>query len=102
MNKEMTKQRSPWVPFLSLLFAIFVIAEFMAALSPNFGFFLFARFIQGVGAACIIPSALAYASFLFPAQKRGTAFGVYSGISALGAAVGGVFGGILVGQLGWH
>ncbi|MEH7178574.1 MFS transporter [Neobacillus vireti] len=167
MNKEMTKQRSPWVPFLSLLFAAFVVveamafqmpvlpvitrefgipvalsglialcyylahtvfgpvfghiadqigrkkivligfsifafAEFMAALSPNFGFFLFARFIQGVGAACIIPAALSYASYLFPAQKRGTAFGVYSGISALGAAAGGIFGGMLVGNLGWH
>jgi MFS family permease len=83
-------------------FVIFAIAEFMAALSPNFIFFLIARFVQGVGAACIIPAAIAYATFLFPAEKRGTVFGIYGAVSALGAAAGGIFGGLLVGSLGWH
>lgn len=83
-------------------FSVFAAAEFLAALSPNFGIFLLARFIQGIGAACVIPSAIAYATLLFPKEKRGTAFGIYGAISAAGAAAGGLLGGYIVANYGWH
>jgi len=50
--------------------SIFAISEFAAALSTSFPFFLTARLLQGVGAACVIPAGLAYATYLFPSERR--------------------------------
>lgn len=80
---------------------IFAASEYLAALSVNFPMFLAARLFQGVGAACVVPAGIAYATYLFPSQKRGTAFGVLSAIGTLGAAAGGVIGGIVIGTYGW-
>lgn len=82
--------------------AIFAVSEFMAAVSPNFPIFLLARFIQGIGSGCIVSSGLAYAQYLFPPEKRGTALGTFSSIGTVGAAVGGIVGGHVVNSLGWQ
>jgi len=82
--------------------AIFAISEFMAALSPNFLIFLLARFIQGIGAGCIVSSGVAYASYLFPPHKRGAAIGTFTSIGTIGAAVGGIIGGMVVSKFGWQ
>ena len=81
---------------------IFIISEFVAAFSFNFPMFLAARLVQGVGAACVVPAGLAYASFLFPAEKRGMPLGVAAAIGTLGAAAGGIVGGLLINRFGWH
>ena len=80
---------------------IFTISEFIAAISPNFTIFLLCRFIQGVGYACIYPSAFAYISDLFPEEKRGRAIGIFVMIMLGGAASGGVIGGFLIDLFGW-
>lgn len=81
---------------------IFIISEFVAALSVNFPMFLAARLVQGIGAACVIPASLSYASFLFPAEKRGMPLGVAAAIGTLGAAAGGILGGLLINSFGWQ
>lgn len=81
---------------------IFAFSEFMAALSPNFPIFLLARLIQGVGSACIVSSGLAYASYLFPQEKRGAALGTFSAVGTVGAAAGGIIGGVVVTKFGWQ
>lgn len=82
--------------------AVFAASEFMAAASVNFPMFLAARLIQGVGSACVVSSGLAYASYLFPQEKRGAALGTFSSIGTAGAAVGGLIGGIVVTRFGWQ
>ena len=81
---------------------VFAASEFAAALAPNFWFFLGARFLQGLGAACILPGVFAYVTHLFPAQKRGTALGILAFTMTFGAASGGLLGGLLIDRLGWE
>ncbi|ENO94147.1 arabinose efflux permease family protein [Thauera sp. 28] len=80
---------------------VFAVSEFAAAWAPNFGFFLGARFVQGLGAACILPGVFAYAAHLFPDNKRGLALGILAFTMTFGAASGGLLGGLLIDRLGW-
>lgn len=80
---------------------LFAIAEAGAAWSPNFALFLAARFLQGLGVACIVPGVFAYVRFLFPEEKRGIALGVLTLSMTLGAASGGLLGGMLIDRFGW-
>lgn len=82
--------------------AVFAVSEFMAALSPSFPVFLAARLLQGIGTGCIVSSGLAYAQYLFPPEKRGTAMGVFSAFGTVGAAVGSIVGGIVITKFGWQ
>ena len=81
---------------------IFAVSEYAAALSPNFAVYLAARVVQGIGAACVVPAGIAYATYLFPTEKRGTALGVFAAIGTLGAAAGGIVGGLVVANFGWQ
>lgn len=80
---------------------IFSLSEFLAAMSPNFTIFLVARFIQGIGYACILPTILAFIRDLFPEGKRGFPLGVFGAVATLGAASGGIMSGLLIDQFGW-
>ena len=80
---------------------VFGLAEFLAASAPAFPLFLAARFLQGFGVACILPGVMAYVSDLFPARSRGTALGVLTLAMTLGAASGGLLGGLLIDSFGW-
>ena len=86
---------------LSIGMLVFAVSEFAAAWAPDFGFFLAARFVQGLGAACILPGVFAYAAHLFPDNKRGLALGVLAFTMTFGAASGGLLGGLLIDRLGW-
>ena len=80
---------------------VFATSEFAAAWAPSFGLFLCARFVQGLGAACILPGVFAYAAHLFPENKRGMALGILAFTMTFGAASGGLLGGLLIDRLGW-
>ncbi|MBN8440994.1 MAG: MFS transporter [Thauera sp.] len=80
---------------------VFAVSEFAAAWAPSFEFFLGARFVQGLGAACILPGVFAYAAHLFPENRRGMALGILAFTMTFGAASGGLLGGLLIDRLGW-
>jgi len=62
-----------------------------------------ARFLQGGGAAALLPSALALIALLYPHEReRAKALGTLGGIGAAGASAGGVLGGVLIALLGWR
>jgi len=44
--------------------------------------------IQGLGAALMSPSTLSIITVTFPARQRGTAIGIWAGVSALALAIG--------------
>lgn len=86
---------------LTIGMLIFAVSEFIAAWAPNFWIFLGARFLQGFGAACILPGVFAYVAHLFPANQRGLALGILSFTMTFGASSGGLLGGLLIDRLGW-
>ena len=87
---------------LTLGLVVFAASEFAAAWAPNFAIFLGARFVQGFGVACILPSVLAYVTHLFPAERRGLALGILTFTMTFGATAGGLLGGLLIDGLGWR
>jgi MFS family permease len=70
-------------------------------MSPTFTIFLTARFIQGIGYACILPTILAFIRDLFPEGKRGFPLGIFGAVATLGAASGGIIAGLLIENFGW-
>ncbi|MFD0825968.1 MFS transporter [Neobacillus sp. M.A.Huq-85] len=80
---------------------LFSLSEFTAALSPNFSVFLAARFLQGMGYACVFPVIFAYISDLFKEESRGKAIGYLGATATVGAASGGIIAGVLIDLYGW-
>lgn len=80
----------------------FTVASAAAALAPDVGALIAARGVQGLAAAIVMPMTLTLISEAFPAEKRGTAIGLWGGITGLAVALGPVVGGAIVGGLSWH
>jgi EmrB/QacA subfamily drug resistance transporter len=82
--------------------AIFTVASAAAALAPNTGLLVAARAVQGSGAAIVTPLTLTLLAEAFPAEKRGMAIGVWSGVSGIAVAIGPLIGGAVVQGISWH
>jgi EmrB/QacA subfamily drug resistance transporter len=62
-----------------------------------------ARFIQGVGAAALVPASLSLLTAIFAeGEERNRAIGIYGAMAALGFVVGMVGGGVITEFLGWR
>ncbi len=81
---------------------LFTAASAGSALSSSVGELLFARAVQGVGAAIVTPLTLTLISEAFPLEKRGAAIGLWGGIVGLAIAAGPVVGGAVVSGIDWH
>src|ERR1700692_2242926 len=82
--------------------AVFTAASAAAALAPTTGLLVAARALQGSGAAIVTPLTLTLLAEAFPAQRRGMAIGVWSGISGIAVAIGPLVGGAVVQAISWH
>src|SRR6266567_1344790 len=76
-------------------------AFLLCAAAPSFGWLLFFRFLQGIGAGLIISCAPALVTSLYPEARRSHALGIFTLMFALGSAVGPLIGGALVAHWGW-
>ena len=78
-----------------------VAAFLLCAAAPAYGWLLFFRFLQGIGAGLVISVAPALVTGLFPEQRRSRAVAAFTMIFALGSAAGPLIGGALVSLWGW-
>lgn len=81
---------------------VFAAASVACGLSSTTPQLVFARCVQGCGAAALVPSSLAIISAAFDARSRGQAIGTWSGSTAITTALGPVIGGWLVEHISWH
>jgi EmrB/QacA subfamily drug resistance transporter len=80
---------------------IFAGSSLACALAPSAGFLIGARVVQGIGAALMNPATLSIISATFPPRQRGTAIGIWVGVSATALAIGPLVGGLLTEHAGW-
>jgi EmrB/QacA subfamily drug resistance transporter len=79
----------------------FAMTSAVAALSPDAGWLIAARAVQGVAAAFMMSLGLALLSAAFPAERRGTAIGLFSAVTGIAVASGPLVGGAVVNGLDW-
>jgi EmrB/QacA subfamily drug resistance transporter len=81
---------------------VFTGASAACAIAPNIEWLIAARALQGVGAAFLMPLALAQVTAAFPPERRSWALGVYSSVTALSSVLGPVVGGAITFGLSWQ
>ena len=80
----------------------FTISSAAAALAPTTDALVFARALQGAGAALVLPLTLTLLSQAVDESQRGLALGIWSGVSGLGVALGPLIGGAVVAGFSWE
>ena len=80
---------------------VFSVSSAFAGFSQDFPWMIAARASQGIGAAFMMPTAVAIVSDTFPKEERGKALGMLAGFAAFAAALGPVIGGALA-TLDWR
>jgi len=68
--------------------AVFTLASAACGMAPGTGSLIAARVVQAVGGAILTPASLALILGAFPLEKRTAIVGMWSGVGALGVAVG--------------
>src|SRR5579863_1695080 len=81
---------------------LFTAASAGSALAPTMGVLIATRAAQGIGAAIVTPLTLTLLADSFPAESRGLALGVWSGISGIAVALGPLVGGAVIQLSSWH
>src|SRR5260221_466897 len=76
--------------------AIFTLSSLGCGLAPTAGSLIALRFVQGVGAAVMIPQVLSLIQRTYQGAARTRAMSIYSAVLAGGAVVGQVVGGLLI------
>jgi EmrB/QacA subfamily drug resistance transporter len=82
--------------------AVFTLASAACGLAQDPNQLIVARVIQAIGGALLTPQTLAILTSIFPAERRGAAFGVWGGIAGLATIAGPVLGGVLTTYLDWR
>src|SRR5580692_3376062 len=81
---------------------IFTCASLACGLSGSADLLIGARVVQGLGAALMNPSTLSIITVTFPPRQRGTAIGIWAGVSALALAIGPLVGGLITERVNWN
>ena len=81
--------------------AVFTSASLWCGLADSGDELIAARVLQGAGAALMNPATLSIIAATFPVQQRGTAIGIWAGVSALALAIGPLVGGLITEHLDW-
>ena len=81
---------------------VFAAGSAACALAPGADALIAARTVQGIGAAMVMPLALALLNAAVPPQRRGWAMGIFGSVTALAVVVGPVLGGAITQGIAWQ
>src|SRR5947209_6793611 len=81
---------------------VFTAASLLCAVAPSAGALVAFRVVQALGAALLVPSALALVMNAFPADRRSHGVALLSAVAAAAAGLGPSIGGLLVAAAGWR
>ena len=81
---------------------LFAIGSAWCGFAPSITSLIFARGLQGIGAAFLVPGSMAIISASYSEDERGRAIGTWSGFTAITASIGPVLGGWLVENGSWR
>jgi len=81
---------------------VFALASLWCGLAGSVQALIAARALQGVGGALLVPGSLAIITASFAENDRGRAIGIWSGATAMTAALGPVLGGWLLDHFSWR
>jgi EmrB/QacA subfamily drug resistance transporter len=81
---------------------LFTAASAACGAAPNVAALIAARAIQGMGAALVMPLAMALLSGAFPAAERGKALGIFGSITGAAMIAGPVLGGAITAGFAWQ
>jgi EmrB/QacA subfamily drug resistance transporter len=81
---------------------VFAGASLACGLAPNGAVLIGGRAVQGVGAALMNPATLSIITATFPPRQRGTAIGIWAGVSSLALSIGPLAGGLLTEHANWN
>ncbi|MGW8884621.1 DHA2 family efflux MFS transporter permease subunit [Streptomyces sp. NPDC055749] len=81
---------------------VFGATSVLAGLAPNSGLLILARFLQGAGAAMLLPTSLSLLKATFTGKARGQAFAVWGSTIGAAAALGPLLGGWLAEHVSWR
>src|SRR5213592_1252790 len=81
---------------------IFTVSSLACGLSSSATELIAARAVQGVGSALMMPATLSIISATFAARERGTAIGIWAGVSAMALAIGPLLGGVITEHISWN
>jgi EmrB/QacA subfamily drug resistance transporter len=80
---------------------VFTLSSLACGLATTGEMLIAARAVQGVGAAMMNPATLSIITATFPPRQRGTAMGIWVGVSAVALALGPITGGLLSEHAHW-
>ena len=82
--------------------ALFSFGSLLCGFSHTYEFLLFARCVQGIGAAAAMANNMGIITETFDSSERGHALGLYASFVALGMMCGPVIGGFIISYLKWE
>src|SRR3954468_7118928 len=80
---------------------IFTASSFFCGFASSASVLIGARVVQGVGAALMNPATLSIITATFAPRQRGTAIGIWAGVSAMALAIGPLVGGAITEHVNW-
>ena len=81
---------------------VFGASSLLAGVSSNGEILILARFLQGIGAAMVLPTTLSLLNHMFTGKARGQAFAVWGGTIGAATALGPALGGWLSEHFSWR
>lgn len=81
---------------------VFALGSLLAGIAPNFPILLIGRLLQAAGCGILMPMVMTVLMLTFPAERRGSAMGIFGVVIAFAPAIGPSVSGLVIDSFGWR